>query len=160
MARDAHITLEPYTLERCLKFWRGYTADPAMWAEPYAYHEDKVKDYYKQKVLQPDRVFFAVCYQGETVGEIQLKRIDRAGKHATLSVHLSDDRYKNRGWGTQAIEMTIAYAFTTLGLDTIYADAVHRNTRSRHVLEKIGFVLTHEDDILRYYKLRKQEPAG
>ncbi|MBE0600195.1 MAG: N-acetyltransferase, partial [Firmicutes bacterium] len=45
------------------------------------------------------------------------------------------------------------YGFRELGLTAIYADAVHRNAHSRHVLRKLGFVYTHEDDLLRYYVL-------
>ncbi|MBE0601390.1 MAG: hypothetical protein IH607_06345, partial [Firmicutes bacterium] len=85
MRQDTLITLEPYTGERCHAFWRGYTADPAMRAEPYAYDERSIDAYDQVKVLQPDRVFFAICHQGETIGEIQFKRIDRIQLHTTLS---------------------------------------------------------------------------
>lgn len=159
MERD-RVTLEPYTQERCQAFWRGYTADPAMWEGAYVYDEARAADYYQSKVKQPDRVFFAVCLQGETIGEIQLKRIDRVRKSATLSVHLSDDRYKNQGFGTQAIRLMADYGFAELDLSEIYADAVHRNARSRHVLEKLGFSCTHEDASLRYYVLRKPESGA
>lgn len=47
----------------------------------------------------------------------------------------------------------ITYAFNDLGLKIIYADSVHRNKRSQHILEKSGFHYTHDDDLLRYYKL-------
>ena len=155
---EPDITLKPYTPERCHAFWRGYTADPAMWSQAYIYDENKASEYYQSKVMQPDRVFFAVCLQGETIGEIQLKRIDRTEKHATLSVHLADDRHKNKGYGTQAIRLMTNYGFQELGLTAIYADAVHRNARSRHVLERLGFVYTLEDELLRYYVLKKPKP--
>jgi RimJ/RimL family protein N-acetyltransferase len=160
MLEDTHITLEPYTQERCHAFWQRYTADPAMWSEQYVYDEQKIQEYYQTKVAQPDRVYFAICYQGETVGEIQLKGIDREQKHATLSIHLADDRYKNRGWGSQAIRLLATYAFETLGLCSLYADSVHRNTRSQHVLQKIGFTFTHADDQLRYYVLHQPKSDG
>ncbi|HPJ03518.1 MAG TPA: GNAT family N-acetyltransferase [Candidatus Limiplasma sp.] len=154
------ITLEPYTQERCHAFWRGYTSDPAMWSEPFVYDEQKINAYYQHTVTQPNRVYFAVCHQGDTIGEIQLKRINQTKKHATLSVHLADDRYKNQGLGTQAIRLMTDYGFAVLDLEMIYADAVHRNMRSQHVLEKLGFIYTHEDDLLRYYALRKPESGA
>ncbi|MCL2169757.1 MAG: GNAT family N-acetyltransferase [Defluviitaleaceae bacterium] len=51
------------------------------------------------------------------------------------------------------------YAFETLNLQTIKADTVLRNTRSQHVLEKIGFVYTHEDVLFKYYELHAQPPS-
>lgn len=51
--------------------------------------------------------------------------------------------------------MLIQYAFGQIGLETIFADAVHRNLRSRHVLEKIEFLHTHDDELLSYYKFKK-----
>ena len=45
-----------------------------------------------------------------------------------------------------AVERTVLeYGFKELGLSAIYADVVLRNTRSQHVLEKIGFEYLHED---------------
>lgn len=158
MQQDTRITLEPYTQERCHAFWQGYTADPAMWSEQFVYDEQKIQKYYQTKVARPDRVYFAICYQGETVGEILLKGIDRVQKHATLSIHLANDRYKNRGWGSQAILLLADYAFETLGLCTLCADSLHRNSRSQHVLGKIGFTLTRADETLRYYVLHKPQP--
>lgn len=145
------ISLEIYTLERCHDFWSKYISDYDMWEKDYIYDKEKVDMYYKTKVKNESRKFFAICHSGKTVGEIQLKNIEY--KHANLSIHFSNDEYKNHGWGTEAEQLIIKYAFKEMGLDTIYADAVHRNTRSQHVLKKNGFTHTHDDGTLCYYKL-------
>lgn len=147
------ISLELYTLERCHEFWREYVSDYDMLEEDYIYNKEKVDKYYSTKVFDKSRSFFAICYNGKIVGEIQLKYIDLNDKHGTMSIHFSKDEYKNRGWGTEAEKLIIKYGFEELGLNTIFADTVFRNTRSQHVLKKIGFVYTHSDGILRYYKL-------
>ena len=152
------ITLQPYTLARCHAFWREYVSDPAMWHEAYTYDPQQVEKYYQKKVMDESRRYFAICLGDQTVGEIQLKYIDIEKCCGTMSIHFSGDRYKNRGFGTEAERLLVNYAFEELGLKTIYADCVLRNTRSQHVLEKIGFVYTHEDDLLRYYK-RERETA-
>ncbi len=54
--------------------------------------------------------------------------------------------------------MIIDYAIHVLGLRIIYADAVHRNTRSKHILEKLGFSHLYNDEILAYYELRAELP--
>ena len=48
--------------------------------------------------------------------------------------------------------LLIRYAFECLGMNTIYADAVKKNTRSQHVLEKVGFYLYGEDDMFKLYR--------
>ena len=73
----------------------------------------------------------------------------------TLSIILSNDTVKGYGFGTRGEELILNYAFNDLGLSTVYADAVIRNTRSQYVLETLGFVYTHEDEMLRYYEIHK-----
>lgn len=47
------------------------------------------------------------------------------------------------------------YAFDILEMDTVYADAILKNTRSQHVLQKVGFIETHCDETFRYYRCDK-----
>lgn len=63
-----------------------------------------------------------------------------------------NDIFKGKGYGTEAIRLLIDYAINILGLKTIYADAVHRNYRSKHILGKLGFEHIYNDDDLAYYK--------
>ena len=120
--------------------------------DTYTYDKRKVDRYYQNKVLDTSRIFFAICHNGKTVGEIQIKRIDREKLCGTLSIHLVNDAFKEKGYGTEAQRLLIDYAINTLGLKTIYADAVHRNHRSKHILEKLGFKHLYDDDVLAYYK--------
>jgi RimJ/RimL family protein N-acetyltransferase len=155
MLQGKLISLKPYTLERCHEFWREYVSDPDMWEKEYIYDKERADHYYQQKVMDKSRCFFAICYGEQTVGEIQLKYIDVEQGCGTMSIHFSNDQYKNHGWGTEAERLIVDFAFHELKLHTVYADCVLRNRRSQHVLEKVGFVYTHEDDVLRYYKLER-----
>jgi RimJ/RimL family protein N-acetyltransferase len=148
------INLKPYMQESCHEFFMAYVADPAMTYDAYAYEKDKVNTYYQTKVLDPTRRFFAVCYGGKVIGEIQIKRIDFERRCGTLSIALTNDTVKGRGFGTQAIRLILRYAIHELGLQTLYADAVYRNGRSRHVLEKAGFRHLYDDENLAYYELK------
>jgi len=148
------IDLLPYTIERCHGFWKDYVADYDMTHEEYNYDEDKVNKYYQIKVLDENRRFFAICRKGKVIGEIQLKRIDFNDKHGTMSIVLSNNTHKNKGYGTEAEKLLISYAFESLELNCIYADTIIRNKRSQHVLENLGFIKIDEDDILIYYELK------
>jgi RimJ/RimL family protein N-acetyltransferase len=121
----------------------------------YTYDKEWVDRYYQKKVTDKSRRFFAICHYEKAVGEISLKNIDFEQGCATMSVVFSNDNYKNRGWGTEAERLIVDYAFDELGLHIIYADCVLRNKRSQHVLEKIGFIYSHEDEAMRYYVFKR-----
>jgi RimJ/RimL family protein N-acetyltransferase len=147
------IILVPYTIERCHEFYKEYVADPAMTYETYTYDVKEINRYFQNKVLDSSRFFFAIGHNDKTVGELQLKQIDMEKLCGTLSIHLVNDSFKGKGYGTEAQRLLIDYAINTLGLRTIYAEAIHRNHRSKHVLEKLGFEHLYDDDSLAYYKL-------
>jgi RimJ/RimL family protein N-acetyltransferase len=155
MLQGKLITLYPYTHERCHEFWKEYVSDPDMWEQSYTYDQDAISRYYQSKVMDESRRFFAICHNEKTVGEAQLKYIDLEKGCGTLGIHFSNNNYKNRGWGTEAVGLLVDYAFEQMGLHTVYADSVHRNKRSQHVLEKNGFIYSHEDEVLRYYILKR-----
>ena len=74
------------------------------------------------------------------VGEVILKNIDPNQRCCTLGIHLRNDSAKNKGYGTAAEILALQYAFHKLQCETVYEDAIHKNLRSQHVLEKVGFV--------------------
>jgi len=63
----------------------------------------------------------------------------------------------NKGYATEAATAVLRYAFTELKLDEVFSFSVVANSRSRHVMEKIG--LHHsEDDDFDYPKLDESSP--
>ena len=153
------ITLEPMTRELCRRLFSGWQNDPAIYADmglfrPYVYDEAAVDRYFDSKQV-PSRVLLAVMLAGEPIGEVQLKSIDREKAECTLSIHLKHDDLKGRGFGTEAERLAVAYAFETLGLRAVNADTIKKNTRSAHVLEKVGFKRMGEDDGFFYYRIEK-----
>lgn len=150
-----NVCLQPYTLERCHEFWKIYEADPDMMDGSFSYNADWVERYFHGKCQESNRVYFAVCVGDEVIGEVQLKSINKENKSAVLSIHLNAGKYKNRGFGTEAERQMIAYGFNELGLKKIYADCLHRNERSRHILDNLGFHHLRSDDSFHYFVLEK-----
>ena len=153
---DGTVTLAPMTPDMYHRYFREYESDPDLCADrdkyvPFTYSREWV-DRYIQRQIDLKRISLAVMCGGEVVGEIVLKDI-AARRRATLSVSLKNDRYKNRGIGTRAEKLAVEYVFGTLDIPTLYADALRTNARSQRVLEKAGFVLTHEDRDFRYYRI-------
>lgn len=153
------ITLEPMTRELCRRLFSGWQNDSAIYADislfrPYVYDEAAVDRYFDSKQV-PSRVLLAIMLAGEPIGEVQLKRIDREKGECNLSIHMKNDGFKGRGFGTEAERLAVDYAFSTLGLCAVNADTVKKNTRSAHVLEKVGFKRIGEDEGFFYYRLEK-----
>ena len=154
------ITLAPMTRELFHTLYRGFENDPDIYMNmqyytQYVYNSEKVDERF-DSLQTPERVVFAVMLDGAPIGEVQLKRINRERNDCTLSIHLQTDAVKNRGFGTQAEKQAVRYAFDVLKLDAVNADAVLKNTRSQHVLEKAGFMFTREDEMFRYYRIENE----
>lgn len=146
-----NVTLQPMTRALCHAVMRQYVADPQMTEIPYAYTPEKCDRYYDSRQSDPARLTFAICVQNQPIGNIYLKHIDLQQRCATLSIALSYDAIKGHGYGTDAERTLLRYAFNELQLTCVHADTVHRNLRSQHVLEKVGFSHTHDDEFFRYY---------
>lgn len=152
MITGEKITLAPYTTKRCHEVYINYVSDSFMTYDEFHYDKERINQYYKIKVEDPTRHFFAIVYNEKTVGEIQLKYINETEKYGTLSIIIANDQFKNKGIGTEAIKLMLKYAKEHLQFIKVYGDAIHRNHRSQHVLEKIGFKYIREDNDLKYYE--------
>ena len=153
------ITLAIMTRELCQQLYQGWENDPAIYLDmgsfaPYRYDKEAVDRYFDAKQT-PDRVLFAILKDGVPVGELHLKRIDRRKKECTLSVHLQNDGVKGRGYGTQAERLALRYAFNVLCMEVVNADTVRKNTRSQHILEKLGFQNIRDEGISGDQKERR-----
>ena len=60
----------------------------------------------------------------------------------------------------QAEKLAVWYVFHDLDIPVLYADTIRTNTRSQHVLEKVGFVFIREADGFRYYEIRREPDGG
>ena len=149
------ITLRPMSRPLCHTLFQGWENDPAMYDDPalfkpFRYDPAWVDRYFDAK-QRPDRVVLAIMREGQPIGEIQLKQIDKDAKSCVLSVHMQNDGVKGKGYGTRAIRLALDYAFSVLRMQTVLADCIRKNTRSQHVLEKAGFQWVKDEGIFRYY---------
>ena len=155
------ITLKEMTKELCRELFRGYEYDPMIFADMstfkrYEYSEEKA-DAHFEKQNAPDRKSFAIMLNDEVIGEVYFKHIDRDNGTCELGIGIKNDGFKNCGYGTAAENLAIKYAFGKMNMNTVFADTIHKNKRSTHVLEKVGFRFVSEDDMFRYYRIDKKD---
>lgn len=133
-----NIRLCEMTKELARQYYKGFEMDPDLFMDmekfrPYVYSAEKC-DETVARYQRMGRVFLAIM---------------------TLGIHLQNDSVKNKGYGTQAEILALQYAFKEMKLNTVYADAIRKNKRSQHVLKKVGFVETRQDDTFIYYRCDK-----
>ena len=155
------LSLQKMTRELCHEFYKHFENDPDIYMDlkkfaPYRYDPSKVDAYFDAQ-QRPDRLVFALLSDGQPIGEIKFKNIDRIKRECSLGIHLQNDSVKGKGYGTLGEKLAVQYAFDRLGMRAINADVVLKNTRSMHVLEKLGFRCLGGDDTFRYYRLEKND---
>jgi RimJ/RimL family protein N-acetyltransferase len=127
--------------------------DPMMDTSPYTYDFEQAETAYNVKTADPTRQYFAITHDGKAIGVLYLKKIDSVMKSADFGIALTNNTVKGKGYGTEAITLLMEYVFDVMEFETLNADALLRNTRSQHVLEKAGMTYTHEDAEFKYYTL-------
>ena len=146
------VSLKPMTRQMCHEFYQNFQNDPAI-GHYYEYvYTPEIADRYFDTNSVADRKLFAIMVGNQIVGECKLKNIDLQNRECSMGIHLQNDAVKEKGYGTQAERLVLQYAFEELGMVAVNADAALKNTRSQHVLEKVGFRYTHEDDTFKYYR--------
>ena len=152
------ISLVRMTDEMYDVYFQDYDNDPDLYFDkaqykPYVYSAEGVARYIERK-KRKQQIPMAIVHDGEMVGELIFKELIPK-ESVTIGISLRKSKYKDHGYGTQAEKLALDYAFDTLGVQTVLADTILTNTRSQHVLKKVGFVETHRDEMFIYYACRR-----
>ena len=152
------ITLKPMTAEMYHTFFQAYENDMDLYLDKndyfeYVYENSKV-DAYIQRQIDLNRQPFAIMYGDEMVGELKIYDIV-IEKSATLGITMKNRNYKDKGFGTRAEQLAIEYVFYQLNIPVLNADCILTNTRSQHVLEKVGFQFIYADEQRKHYQITR-----
>ena len=135
------IELRTFTEEEYHAFFIRYQPDRMMDPSPFRYnHEQISRSYvYNHGGFRENYEHLGIFLNDEPVGSFQLKRIDRQKKQCEFGIILRDDSVKNKGIGTEAIRQGMKLAKDKYGIRIFIGDTMGRNTRMKHVFEKLGF---------------------
>lgn len=101
------------------------------------YLENSHKDIYEVKQLR-----LVICTNdGETAGFVDIFDFDPKNRRAALGILIVPKGKRNKGYGSEALELVCKYCFTHLGLHQVYANVGEDNTSSRILFERAGFIL-------------------
>jgi RimJ/RimL family protein N-acetyltransferase len=101
------------------------------------------------------------------IGTVDLNGILWSQRVCTLSVAIGDPAQRGKGYGTEAMELVLRFAFHELNLHRVELTVFSYNTRAIAVYERLGFVYegAHREflerdgqrfDMLRYGLLRNE----
>ena len=68
---------------------------------------------------------------------------------------MKNRNYKDKGFGTRAEQLAVEYVFYQLNIPVLNADCILTNTRSQHVLEKVGFQFIYADEQRKHYQITR-----
>ncbi|SMG28389.1 GNAT family N-acetyltransferase [Arenibacter troitsensis] len=129
-----------------LDFLYDLENNPEIWeisgtTSPYSKHvlqlylENAHKDIYEVKQLR-----LCICnLKGMVLGLIDLFDFDPKNLRVGMGIVVNQKINRNKGVGTEAVEILTSYAFSVLGMRQVYANVLEENAPSIHLFSKLGF---------------------
>ena len=87
----------------------------------------------------PEELGFAAEADGNLLGWVKLSRIRWISRSAYLTFVL-DQSWRGKGYGIRMLQAFLEFYFRVLGFHRITAEVYEYNTRSRQLVEKLGFL--------------------
>jgi RimJ/RimL family protein N-acetyltransferase len=73
------------------------------------------------------------------IGFVALHSVEWNNGAALLAIGIGEARYRGKGYGTDALQLILRFAFHELNLFRIGLDVIATNTRALRMYEKLGF---------------------
>jgi RimJ/RimL family protein N-acetyltransferase len=93
----------------------------------------------RSELSSTEVTFVIETLTGEYLGGINLFRIQPVEQTAELGIVIGRKSAWGKGYGTEAMELLVAYGFRQLNLHMIYLTVLADNPKAAHIYEKVGF---------------------
>lgn len=137
-------------LRRCVKWF----SDPQVIRflgrnSPVTFAEEE--RWFRDYERRADDQIFAIEVEGLHIGNIGLHKIDRVHRKAEVGIVIGEPAFWSKGYGTEAMETALRYAFGPLGLNKVSLDVLDYNERAIRTYERLGFVKegVHREDVFK-----------
>jgi RimJ/RimL family protein N-acetyltransferase len=111
---------------------------------PYRPISESNHEEWFEAVTRKHDVFFFVIKENEkntTIGSCQLHNVHWVHRSAELQIRIGDEKYRNKGYGAEAIELLLRFGFQDLNLHRVYLHLLKNNERAKKAYMKTGFVV-------------------
>lgn len=102
---------------------------------------EAIKEYFQNHTDKVSEPWFAICINGsnEHIGNLKLGPINWIHRFADLSLFIGEKNYWGKGYGTEAIDLAVNYAFKILNLHKVKAGIYAPNNGSFLAFKRAGF---------------------
>lgn len=118
-------------------FMRHFDGTPA-----FPRTEEQLKKWFDDNNTSKDEYIFAIrpLASEEMVGWIFLDDISWAHRTAWIALAFGDESNRGRGYGYEAMQLMLKFAFHELNLHRVQLTVFEYNTRAIRLYEKLGFM--------------------
>lgn len=105
-------------------------------------HSEKDTRGYLDMAMSTNWKGFVIAFRDteEYIGQIDFIKLDEKNGWGELGIVIGKEEYLGKGFGTEALQLIIDFAFRQLRLNRVELVCWSFNARARHVYEKVGFV--------------------
>ena len=129
------LTEDKIELVRC---WRN---DPkiSQFMEYKDYITEEMQKEWFLKINNSFNLYYIIIFEGEEIGLINIKDINKEGKSGESGVFIYSDKYLNSDISYRAHLCLFDYIFIDLGFNELHAHVLESNKRASRLTEFIGY---------------------
>ncbi|MFZ3589963.1 GNAT family N-acetyltransferase [Bacillus sp. DJP31] len=89
----------------------------------------------------PNSAYFRIrtLKDDELIGFVVIHNIEWNNRVGLLAIGIGESKFRNLGYGQDALQLILRYAFHELNLNRVGLDVIEYNQKAIHAYEKIGF---------------------
>jgi len=144
MLKSVHLALTSLSLDDLptLSTWIN-EREQVLFNAPYKpVHEGQHKAWFESIQNCKDMVIFGIrlLENNKLIGSCQLHSIDHVHRSAELQIRLGEVAERDHGYGTEATQLLLDFAFKDLNLNRVYLHVFATNAAAIRTYEKVGFM--------------------
>jgi len=117
-----------------LWFWDGHAPAPAKLESLLAHFDESASK------SSDDEVSFAIEIDGQYVGHCGLHGFEQINHTCELSIEIGDSAYWGKGYGREAVQLLLQYAFNHRHVNRVWLGTHSENERAMRCYRACGFV--------------------
>lgn len=154
MLEGKNIILRPLRMtdwEKTLEWRNDLSIKRLTMMHPFPITEMVERDWYEKiiKSTNDKAIYFTITKKEDIpIGFVSLSRINYQSKTCWLSIVIGETEEQSKGYGKEAMELIIGYAFNQLNMNKISLEVTENNTRAISLYMKLGF---NEEGLLKQH---------
>lgn len=105
----------------------------------YLYPNKQIQDWIEESGEGQSNFVIATLAEDKRIGSVGLEDFDWTSRSAWVGIGIGDPEYRGKGYGTEAMQLVLRYAFTELNLHRVNLGVFDFNKRAIRSYEKCGF---------------------